>query len=322
MKISNNYDIENKIYGGIFGLLIGDAIGVPYKFKEKYEIKDIDIYPKDLKNKTYPNVRFGTWSDDGAQSLILLSSLLDNNKLDLTDLLNRLVKWLENGYMSVDNYTFDVGIQTYAYINAYRKQKKFEIDNSPNEYHNGNGSLMRCLPLALWHKGSSKELIDLAHKQSLITHPHIRSQACCALYCLIAKNLLLGFTPEIAIKNSKHELINIYTKYNYFDALKELKNQILSYDLNECHGGSYVVDSLMSSLVCIKEPSYSTVIKKAISFGNDTDTTACIAGGLAGIRFGFNNIPEHWISGLRGKEIVYPLLKRLLETRYSNIKFI
>lgn len=78
----------------------------------------------------------------------------------------------------------------------------------------------------------------------------------------------------------------------------------------------------MSSLVCIKEPSYSTVIKKAISFGNDTDTTACIAGGLAGIRFGFNNIPEHWISGLRGKEIVYPLLKRLLETRYSNIKFI
>lgn len=318
MKISSNYDIENKIYGGIYGLLIGDAIGVPYEFKDKYEIKDIDIYPKNLINKTYPDVQFGTWSDDGAQSLILLSTLLDNDKLDLIDFLNRLVKWLDNGYMSIDNYTFDVGIQTYEYIDSYKKKKRFELDKSPNEYQNGNGSLMRCLPLALWHRGSDKELVDLAHTQSIATHPHVRSQVCCALYCLIARNLLTGCTPDVAIKKSKNQIFHIYVEHHYVDALNELEEHILSYDLEKCHGGSYVVDSLMSSLICIDQESYSATIRRAVSFGNDTDTTASIAGGLAGIRFGFSNIPNHWISGLRGKELVSPLIKQLLKSKYSN----
>lgn len=86
--------IKNKTYGTIFGLLIGDAIGVPYEFKKEsqIDINGIDIHPKNLKNKTYSHIPFGTWSDDGVQSLILLSSLLDNQKLDLIDILNRLVK--------------------------------------------------------------------------------------------------------------------------------------------------------------------------------------------------------------------------------------
>lgn len=322
MKIGNNYDIENKLCGGLFGLLIGDAIGVPYEFKEKNEIRsqDIDIIPKNLKNKTYPNVKFGTWSDDGAQSLILLSSLLDNNSLNLTDFLNRLVKWLDTGYMSIDNYTFDVGIQTSMYLNTYKKKRKFEIEESPNEYQNGNGSLMRCLPLALWHTGSNHELIHLAHKQSLVTHPHLRSQVCCALYCLIARNIIFGLSPKTAFEKSKKELINIYIRNSYFDALNELENHILSYDMNKCHGSSYVVDSLMSALLCLNKRNYSDIVKMAISFGNDTDTTACIAGGLAGITYGFRGIPNTWVSGLRGKEIVYPLLQRLLETKYSYTK--
>ncbi len=310
------HEIENKIYGGIYGLLIGDAIGVPYEFKKPHEIKDIDINPKHIKNKTYPDIHYGTWSDDGAQSLILLSTLLDNDTFDTVDFFDRLVNWLDMGYMSVDNHTFDVGIQTYLSISAYKKSRKVEINSSPNEDQNGNGSLMRCLPLALWHKGSNKELIDLAHKQSLITHPHLRSQVCCALYCLVARYLLLGCNPGIAIDKSKDELMNIYEKYHYFDALHELKENILSYDLVKCHGGSYVVDSLMSSLSCINEVSYSDTIKKAILFGNDTDTTACIAGGLAGIRFGFNQIPEHWVSGLRGKNLADPIIKQLLESKY------
>jgi ADP-ribosylglycohydrolase len=89
--------------------------------------------------------------------------------------------------------------------------------------------------------------------------------------------------------------------------------------MNKCHGSSYVVDSLMSSLLC-RIKSYSDTVKMAISFGNDTDTTACIAGGLAGITYGFRNIPNTWVSELRGKEIVYPLLKNLLETKYQNMK--
>jgi ADP-ribosylglycohydrolase len=53
-------------------------------------------------------------------------------------------------------------------------------------------------------------------------------------------------------------------------------------------------------------------VKAAIAFGNDTDTTACIAGGLAGIHFGFDAIPLRWLDILRGRELVKPLEKQLL----------
>lgn len=85
----------------------------------------------------------------------------------------------------------------------------------------------------------------------------------------------------------------------------------MSYNSVNCQGTGYVVDSLMTALLCLQEKTYEDVIKKAISFGNDTDTTACIAGGLAGILFGFEAIPQKWIDGLRGKDMVYPLLEKL-----------
>lgn len=78
-------------------------------------------------------------------------------------------------------------------------------------------------------------------------------------------------------------------------------------------GRGYVVDTLWSALHCLGEPSYEDVIRSAISMGHDTDTTACIAGGLAGIRFGPRAIPTRWRNSLRGREIYQPLLRRLVE---------
>lgn len=50
----------------------------------------------------------------------------------------------------------------------------------------------------------------------------------------------------------------------------------------------------------------------AVQYGHDTDTTAAIAGGLAGLHFGADSIPIDWLSGLRGRAVVDPLLDRLL----------
>lgn len=311
----SNKDKKDKIYGGIYGLLLGDAIGVSFEFKAAQDIQasDIDIAPQNLKNKTYPEIPFGTWSDDGAQSLILLDSLLVQQSINYNDLLDRLVRWLDHGEMAVDQHTFDVGIQTREYLYQYKVAGEFKIDNHPRESQNGNGSLMRCLPLALWHTGSDQQLVEFAQQQSLVTHPHLRSQVCCALYCLIARNLLLGHQPIFSIEQSKQTLKDIYMQSSNHAALDELNNHVLSYDMNNCQGSGYVVDSLMSSLSCLTEHSYEQVIKKAILLGNDTDTTACIAGGLAGIYFGFNTIPKHWVAGLRGQDILQPLLDQLLQ---------
>jgi len=307
----NNYCDFDSLAGGLFGLLIGDVVGVPYEFKSSNDIKDIEMFPFGLKNKSHPDVPFGTWSDDGAQSLILLDSLLEQNKLDLNHFLTRLSAWLFSGYMAIDNKVFDVGIQSYTSIANYKNKGFFEVEMNPGESKNGNGSLMRCLPLVLWYKGSDQGLVYLAHQQSLVTHPHVRSQVCCAFYCLIARKLLDNISFDEAFNSAKASLIQIYKNNLDNNFLFEFENKVLSFDVNTCQGTGYVVDSLMTSLLCLQECNYEDVIKRAISFGNDTDTTACIAGGLAGIIYGLNGIPQKWLDGLRGKELVYPLLERL-----------
>lgn len=88
--------MQNKIYGGIYGLLIGDAVGVPYEFhlpEQLPQIIDIDMIPPKNFSRSYPDVPIGTWSDDGAQALCLLASLLHCQKLEPVDLMNRIANW-------------------------------------------------------------------------------------------------------------------------------------------------------------------------------------------------------------------------------------
>jgi ADP-ribosyl-[dinitrogen reductase] hydrolase len=179
--------LRERIEGAIVGLLVGDALGVPYEFHPKHEIPppaEIEFTPPEGFQRSHSRVLPGTWSDDGAHALILLASLLHCSKLDLDDLGQRFVSWYNSGYKAVDSVVFDVGIQTSHAINRLERGIKANESGSNDQQANGNGSLMRVLPLALWHKGTNEELVSDAHMQSLITHGHVRSQVCCALYCL------------------------------------------------------------------------------------------------------------------------------------------
>ena len=95
--------------------------------------------------------------------------------------------------------------------------------------------------------------------------------------------------------------------------MEQLEFFIRPDDLERGMGSGYVVDCLKSAYLALQEPNYQAVIKKAISLGRDTDTTACVAGGLAGLAFGYEDIPPVWLQQLRAKELVEPLLIQLIE---------
>ena len=180
---------SERIRGGLVGLLVGDALGVPYEFKPPALIPapaEIEFDPPAGYPRTYPGLAPGTYSDDGAQALCLLASLLDCGVLDPEDLGRRLLDWYEKGYLAVDGHVFDVGIQTSQALRALRAGTPALQAGPIQERANGNGSWMRVLPLALWHQGSDEELAADACTQSQVTHGHMRSQLCCALYCLWA----------------------------------------------------------------------------------------------------------------------------------------
>jgi len=240
-----------------------------------------------------------------------LSSLLDRERLDLDDFGRRLVDWYDDGFMAVDGAAFDVGIQTAQAIRRLKDGVPAEEAGRADERANGNGSLMRVLPLALWHEGSDAELVADAHRQSIVTHGHLRSQVCCALYCLWARRTL-----EEAGDPWREAVFALRAIYGPDSPETAELEWSVRPDLPPGGTGSgYVVDCLRSALWAVQAGGYEAVVKAAISLGRDTDTTACVAGGIAGLRDGVEAIPPRWREGLRGRDLADPLLLRLVEHR-------
>ncbi|WP_309897310.1 ADP-ribosylglycohydrolase family protein [Archangium sp.] len=302
---------EERIEGGLYGLLIGDALGVPYEFHPPGQIPEpalIEFDPPADFTRAHAGVPPGTWSDDGAHALCLLASLLYRNALDVEDLGRRLVNWFELGYMAVDSEVFDVGIQTREALSNVRAGVPALEAGPKGERANGNGSLMRVLPLALWHLGDDAALAWDAMLQSRVTHGHPRSQVCCALYSLWARRTLEGATDAWA-----EALATFRALYPEGTAPREELESSIRPDTPERGKGSgYVVDCLRSARDCVAAGPYERAVKAAVALGDDTDTTAAVAGGIAGLRDGLQAIPERWRNALRGQELVRPMLEQLL----------
>jgi ADP-ribosylglycohydrolase len=229
--------------------------------------------------------------------------------LDVSDLGNRLLRWFDSGYLAVDGVVFDVGIQTQEALGALRDGVPAEQAGPSRETANGNGSLMRVLPLALWHRGSDAELVADAARQSLVTHGHARSQVCCALYCLWVRYALHELDDPWTEATQRLRVLAATEPEWVF----ELDAHVRPEREPEGNGSGYVVDCLHSARLAAREGSFASVIRKAISLGQDTDTTAAVAGGFAGVRGGVSSIPERWRSALAGRAMVEPLLARLLD---------
>lgn len=305
-------DRAARIAGGLHGLLVGDALGVPYEFHDPEDLPAlarIEMDPPDGFDRAHAGIPPGTWSDDGAQALCLLASLLECGRLDAEDLGRRLLAWRDRGYMAVGGRVFDVGITTSRALERLRSGVTAPLAGPASVHDNGNGSLMRVLPLALWHQGSDAQLIDDACLQSRVTHGHDRSLACCAFYCLWARRALGGAADpwKAAVAALRAECEEGSTIRH------EVEAQVRPDEPASGTGTGYVVDCLNSARWAVERGGdFETTVKLAVALGHDTDTTACVAGGIAGIREGIDGIPDRWTRALRGRELLDPLLDALL----------
>jgi ADP-ribosylglycohydrolase len=303
----------DRIKGGIIGLLVGDALGVPYEFHPRQEIPpadEIEFEPPHGFRRAHRGVSPGTYSDDGAQALILLNTLLECGKFEAAHFAKGLGDWYDEGFMAVGGEVFDIGIQTADAIRELKRNVPPLLAGGTDEYSNGNGSLMRVLPLGVWHQGTDLELVADAFDQSAVTHGHLRAKLCCALYCLWARRILQN--AEKPFENAVETLYEIFPAGTIENI--EFETKIFPEEaIYETNGSGYVVDSLRSARWACDHETYEKTVKAAISLGNDTDTTACIAGGIAGLLHGFEAIPKRWVENLRGEKIYLPLLEKLLE---------
>lgn len=312
MTSTSKHSQRDRLAGGLQGLLIGDAIGVPYEFKAPGDLPErglIDLQPPIGFARSHVNIPPGTWSDDGAQALCLLESLLSRGTLDLEDFVGRLLAWFKEGHLAVGGHVFDIGIQTATALEQLDQGMPIDEAAPRGEFDNGNGALMRVLPLALWHQGDETELITLAGRQALPTHGHPRSAVACAMLCLWARSELAGAADAWT------EARKVLLKHGKAAGLpqEEVERVLDPGHADRIQGSGYVVDTLWSARHAVeKAHDFEETVRTAIALGNDTDTTAAVAGGIAGIRYGLYGIPLRWRQGLRGKELFEPLQARLI----------
>jgi ADP-ribosyl-[dinitrogen reductase] hydrolase len=170
---------KDKIFGGIFGLIVGDALGVPVEFVPREVLKKNPV--TDMIGYGTYNQPPGTWSDDSSLTLCLVDSLC--NGFNLNDIAKKFIKWYEEAYWTPFGEVFDVGNTTRIAINNLIYGIPPEKAGPSDEKSNGNGSLMRILPISFYVKNLDlDEQFDIPHKVSSITHGHPRSLIACGYY--------------------------------------------------------------------------------------------------------------------------------------------
>jgi ADP-ribosylglycohydrolase len=310
--------LPERLAGAVWGHLVGDAVGVPYEFRPG-PITDVRFGATGTHGQPP-----GTWSDDGALMLALLDSLLPDTRpgathrggFDPADQARRMLAWAEEGAYTPDaDGRFDIGNTTAAALAALRRGVAPEDAGPADERSQGNGSLMRILPVALTARDPVKlpELTDQAHRASRVTHGHPTTQAVCALYVLLCRGLMRGEHDRLFAFAEARAKMRLW--YGRTGASAHLAGLDALEAWTARSGRTFVLDSFWSAWDAFASSgSYAETIERAVAYGNDTDSTAAIAGGLAGIYWGIDGIPAEWLAGMRGRDIVEPLVDRLIET--------
>ena len=300
---------------GIMGVVVGDALGCPVQFESREEVARHPV--TGMSGYGTFNLPEGSWTDDSSLTIALLESIRRVGEIDLDDIMGNFMKWLYDGEFTPYGESYDIGRGTMQAINRYKKNRKAKKCGGDEEWNNGNGSLMRIMPACLYcsvmeSSGmySDRDAIDVIHSVGGLTHAHIRSNIACGLYFFMAKYILFreGSLQE-RIQEGLTQGFAFYESYladkenlHYYDRLKDLE-AFKSLPADKIKSTGYVVDALEAAVwSLITTDSFDQALLKAVNLGDDTDTVGAIAGGLAGLYYGYDSFPEDWLSAIKRRE--------------------
>ena len=253
----------------------------------------------------------GSWSNDTSMEIATIDSFIQNKEFNYDDIMHKWEEWINEAKYTANNDTFDVGRTCLRAIRNHSLGTEPLKCGTDGEQSNGNGSLMRILPVALYsyyRKLDVNEIIKLTNELSSLTHKHDISKLGCYIYVRYIMFLLDGKN-----KNEAYELIKTldYSTYDEYAISKYeriLKNDIASYTIDNILSTGYVVDTLECALwILLNANSYKETIIATTNIGNDTDTIGAIAGSMAGIIYGYDSIPTSWIDKLMRKDYLIGL---------------
>ena len=285
---------------GIIGHAIGDAMGVPIEFESRARLLENPI--TEMTGGGTHGQPKGYFSDDTSMEIATIDSYIKKEKFDYDDIMNNFSLWITEGKFTPGGKAFDAGITCYNAINNYLKGTP-PLESGLNKIDsNGNGSLMRMLPAvyyAHYKKLKQTELLKLTKNLSSITHRHEISILGCYLYNNYLLNIINGKDKYAALNMLKVLDLSSFSKETISKYKRLFENGFEKINVQEIRSTGYVVDTLEAVIwIILNTNNFKQAIIGAINLGDDTDTVGAITGSIAGILYGYNDIPKGWLKDL------------------------
>lgn len=254
-----------RLYDCLLGAAIGDAIGVPYQFRDRDTFECTGMVGGGTLARPA-----GTWSDDTSLMLATADSIRATHGLDKADMRARIYAWATEGAYTPDGVVFDVDEITATALHTGRP--------AVGEGGDGAGSLVRCAPLAFTN--AVRKDVDAV---SGITHYNRIARDACGRYVHMLRVLKLP---------NQQEYVRMLEQY-------------AEWPRDEIQTNGRAAETLQAALWCLSTTKdYASCVLAAVNLGGKTDTTACVAGALAGTYYGVDAIPKQWVERLRGKDVL------------------
>lgn len=300
-------NIKNMAIDGLLGLAVGDALGVPYEFVSRRDVRGLRIHDMigcdtgvDFESRWGYIIPAGAWSDDTSMTLAEMAAIRDDHgEIDHENIFTNFYRWWYLGEFTATGKSFGMG------GTVGRAMNNFTLTQIPavqcgqcNFEDNGNGSLMRILPFSLYciAKGLSlDETVKVINDGSRMTHGHEISMMGCMIFTAFLKYIDKWHVAEAWDKARKINYGKYYGK-QATDTYSLLLSDFFLEASDSCIGETgYVVDTLMTAVYSmLHSRGFESAILTAIGMGFDTDTAGAVTGALAGVCYGRGNIPLRW----------------------------
>ena len=320
---------------GIMGVIAGDALGCPVQFRSREEVAGNPV--TGMRGYGTFNLPEGSWTDDSSLTLALLESIRRVKGIDLDDIMGNFMKWMYDGEFTPYGYSYDIGNGTMEAIDRYRRTRNAIKCGGERDWNNGNGSLMRILPACIYcsemlRRGefTESDAVKTIHEVGGLTHAHIRAKIACGLYFFMADSILTGEgSLRSRLQAGLDKGFAFYESYladkdnlRHYHRLQDL-DRFAAVPAERIKSSGYVVDTLEAavwSLITTESftaenfttenftaenfttDGFEQALLKAVNLGDDSDTVGAVTGGLAGLYYGYDQIPASWLDAIKRRE--------------------
>ena len=334
---------------GIMGVLIGDALGNPVQFMSRTSVQKRGLV-KGMEAGGVFHMPAGSWTDDGSMTLATMDSLTQKGILDYDDIMERFIRWDSNGEYTPFGKAYDQGITCMDAIDRYSHTHKWTSCGKTGEHANGNGGLMRIMPVCLYAAMkekdgtlTEKEAVQAVHNATLLTHNHLRACTASGIYYFMCKEILKfrGFfnatdaaadkdasdtnTPvpslRMVLQRGIDAAVSFYRKHDMDDELVSYARimDMESYaklSADKIKSSGYVVHTLEATVwILITTASLEEALLKGVNLGDDADTVGAVAGGLAGLYYGYDSVPDAWKNAMQKRTWLEEMCRKAVDVK-------